>query len=225
MDSVAITGWGAFIASVVIFCGSVWLLLAMVLGGRLAYFVSASVTLAFMLIMGVVWSINELGPLGELPSWQQTAIGPEISEFGYPEGGWEVPNQDDEEQTGLATEFEGDAIGYLETAIEEGEEGITFEEAEDAVADSEQTRLIEDDGTTYGGTVLVPNQTLQDAAEKDDSIELPEPVTVVMEFDPGNTLGLARQITLGTLILLVIHLFFLGRAERKVKQLPGAEVA
>lgn len=225
MDSVAITGWGAFIASVVIFCGSVWLLLAMVLGGRLAYFISASITLAFMLIMGVVWSINTLGPLGELPSWGQTAIGANVQEFGYPEGDWFAPNLDDEEQAGLATEFEGDALDYLGTAIEEGEEGITFEEPEDAVADSEATRLIEQDGTTYGATQLVPNQALEDAAKQDPSLELPDPVTVVMEYDPGNPLGLARQITLGTLILLVMHLFFLGRAERKVKQLPGAEVA
>jgi len=225
MDAVTITGWGAFISAVLIFCGSVWLLLAMVLGGRLAYFVSASVTLAFVLIMGVVWSINELGPLGELPTWNQTAIGQDVSQFGYPEGDWFTPPEDDEEQSGLATEFEGDAIDYLEAAIEEGEQGIEFEDAQDAVADSDQTRLIEQDGTTYGGTVLVPGTLLEEAAAQDDSIELPEPVTVVMEYDPGNTLGVARQITLGTLILLVLHLFGLSRAERKVKQRPGAEVA
>ena len=225
MDSTFITGAGAVISALLVFCGSVWLLLAMVLGGRLAYFVAASVTLSFVQIMGVVWSINELGPLGELPSWHQTAIGANVSQFGYPEGEWAPPNEDDEKETQLATEFEGDAIDYLEQAIEEGEQGIEFEDAADAVADSEATRLIEQDGTTYGGTTLVPSATLEDAAAQDESIELPESVTVVMEYDPGNTLGVARQITVGTLILLVLHLFGLSRAERKVKQRPGAEVA
>jgi hypothetical protein len=46
-----------------------------------------------------------------------------------------------------------------------------------------------------------------------------------MEFDPGNPLGKARMITLGTFVLLVLHMFGLARSERKVKQRPGAEVA
>lgn len=225
MDATFITGVGAVVAGIVIFCGSVWLLLAMVLGGRLAYFVSASVTLGFLLIMGVVWSINELGPLGELPSFQETAIGPNVSEFGYPDGDWHPPSEDDETEVTLASEFEGDAIDYLESAIDKGTEGITFEDPEDATANTDETRLIEVDGTTYGATVLEPSETLQQAAQKDPKIELPEPVTVVMEYDPGNTLGPARMITLGTLVLLVLHLFGLSRSERKVKARPGAEVA
>jgi hypothetical protein len=219
MDTTFLTGVAAVVAGLLIFCGSVWLLLAMVLGARLAYWVSATVTLAFLLIMGVVWSINPLGPLGESPSFSGTAIGPDVSEFGYPEGDWFAPDEEDDQQTTQKAELEGAAVDYLEASIEEGAEGVEFEEPSDAVVNSDATRLIEVDGTTYGATVLEPTETL---AESGDA---PQPVTVVMQYDPGNLLGPARMITLGTLVLLLIHLFFLGRAERTVKARPGAEVA
>ena len=220
MDSTFITGVAATVAAVLIFCGSVWLVLTMVLGARLAYFVSASVTLGFLLIMGVVWSINPLGPLGEAPSFSGTTIGPEgeVTEFGYPEGDWFVPSEDDDAQTTQKAELEGAAVDFLEQSIENGAEGVEFEEASDAVVNSDASRLIEVDGTTYGATVLDPTEAL---AETDDA---PESVTVVMQYDPGNQLGVARKIAGGTFILLLIHLFFLGRAERTVKARPGAEV-
>lgn len=219
MDTTFITGVGATVASIVIFCGSVWLVLTMVLGARLAYFVSASVTLAFVLIMGVVWSINPLGPLGENPSFTGTAIGPDVSEFGYPEGDWFTPSEDDDQQSTQKAELEGAAVDYLETSIEEGAEGVEFEDPSDAVINADATRLIEVDGETFGATVLEPTEAL---AETGDA---PVPVTVVMEYDPGNLLGPARVITAGTFLLLLIHLFFLSRAERTVKARPGAEVA
>ena len=59
----------AFVSAMLVFVGSAFLLLALILGPKLAYFVTASITLAFTLIMGVVWSINPLGPLGEAPEW------------------------------------------------------------------------------------------------------------------------------------------------------------
>jgi hypothetical protein len=218
MDSTFITGVGATVAAILIFCGSVWLVLTMVLGARLAYFVSASVTLGFLLIMGVVWSINPLGPLGESPSFTGTSIGPDASEFGYPEGDWFVPSEDDAAQMTQKAELEGAAVDYLEISIENGAEGVEFEEASDAVVNTDESRLIEVDGTTYGGAVLEPTEA---EAESDDP---PTPVTVIMEYDPGNQLGPARMITGGTFLLLLIHLFFLGRAERTVKARPGAEV-
>jgi hypothetical protein len=219
MDGTFITGAAATVASILIFCGSVWLVLAMVLGSRLAYFVSASVTLAFMLIMGVVWSINPLGPLGESPSFSETAIGSGVSQFGYPEGDWYTPPEDDEQQAAIVSELEGAATDALELAIEEEAEGVEFEDVGDAIVNQEASRLIEVDGTMYGATVLEPTELV---AESEDP---PDAVTVVMEYDPGNLLGVARWITLFTALLLGVHLFLLGRAERTVKARPGAEVA
>ena len=219
MDSTFVTGVAATVAAIVIFCGSVWLVLTMVLGAKLAYFVSAAVTLGFLLIMGIVWSINPLGPLGESPSFTGTAIGPDVSEFGYPDGDWFVPSEDDDAQMAQKAELEGAATDYLETSIEKEAEGVEFEDTSDAVVNSDASKLIEVDGTTYGATVLEPTEALAETEEA------PASVTVVMEYDPGDQLGVARKITGGTFLLLLVHLFFLGRAERTVKSRPGAEVA
>jgi hypothetical protein len=79
MDLLFIEGVAAVASAVIVFCGSVFLLLAMVVGGRLAYFVTATITLAFLLMMGVVWSINPLGPVGSLPEWRPFQIGAEAA--------------------------------------------------------------------------------------------------------------------------------------------------
>ncbi len=63
MDAIFVEGVAAVLAGIIVFCGSVFFLLSLVVGARLAYFITASVTLAFLSIMGVVWSVNPLGPL------------------------------------------------------------------------------------------------------------------------------------------------------------------
>ena len=220
MDATTITGYAAAISAVIVFCGSVWLLLTMVLGARLSYFVTASVTLAFVFIMGVVWSINQLGPVAQLPTWNERAIGPEVSDFGYPDGEWAVPNEDDEHETTISSEFEGDATDYLEASIEEEAEGIEFTNILEAQIDEEATKLIEVDGDTFGATVFNPIDDLELEGGRTE----PDPVVVVMGYDPGNPLKEGRYVAIGSLILLVLHLFGLSHAERKAKQRPGAEV-
>ena len=98
MDVPFISGMAAFVSSILIFCGSAFLLMMLVMGARLAYFVTASITLAFVLILGIVWSINPLGPVGQLPNWEPIGLGQDASaiEFGpasaYPDDPWRVPD-------------------------------------------------------------------------------------------------------------------------------------
>jgi hypothetical protein len=137
-----------------------------------------------------------------------------VSEFDFPEGDWRVPNEDDDAEAAIRSDFEGDAADYLETAIAEGEGEIGFEGSDEATVNQDATRLIEVDGTTYGGTVFDPLEGVE-----------ADPVVVIMSYDPGNPLSVGRQVALGSFVLLGLHLFGLSRAERKAKQLPGAEVA
>ncbi|HVL65250.1 MAG TPA: hypothetical protein VM573_08800 [Actinomycetota bacterium] len=223
MDTTFITGMAAFISSVIVFCGSVWLLLAVVMGSRLAYFVTATVTLAFTLMMGLVWSFTPLGPLGELPSFQPEAIGASPSEldFGqasaYPEGEWRVPDAEDETESQHVSDLESSAGDYLEQAIEEGEV-TTFESAGDAQVVADSARLIEIGGTEYGAVLMQPAPD-EGAEAETASVGDPNTVLVVMEFDPGNPQGLARTITIGTLLLFLLHMFGLSRAERRAREL------
>ena len=213
MDLVFIEGVAAVVSAIIVFCGSVFLLLAMVMGGRLAYFVTASVTLAFLLIMGVVWSINPLGPVGEAPSWSGVDAGPDAAQLElaaaaqYPEGPWQPVDPDDAAQSAQASELETSSTDYLEGAIERGEVD-TFEDVEDATANPDLTRLLEQGGREYGAVTLEP----ADGAQGEETV-------IVMSYDPGNPLGPARMITLGTFVLLVAHLVGLSIVERRARNL------
>ena len=212
MDLLFLEGISATVAAIIIFCGSVFLLLAMVLGGRLAYFVTASVTLAFLLMMGIVWSINPLGPVGKLPEWDPLDIGTDASQFElgaagqYPEGSWQAVDPEDTAQTAQASELESSATDYLETAIDEGEVD-TFEAASDAAVNTDLTRLLTQGDNQYGAVTLEPAEGAQG-----------EETVIVMSYDPGNPLGPARAITVVTFLLLVLHLVGLSMSERRARQ-------
>lgn len=231
MDSVFVQGLAGFIAAILVFCGSVWLLLALVLGARLAYFVAASVTLSFVLILGVVWSVGTpLGPVGELPSWNSVAVGDTADEvdFGpisaYPDGGgWRPANPEDQAETSQIAELEGEATELLAEAMRR-EEIQSFSRQEEAVINSENSRLLEQDGTQYGAVTFepAPAPTPTGAQTGDEPEEDPvDPnaqAIVVMEYDPGNPLGKARLITAGTALLFAGHMIGLARAERSAKR-------
>jgi hypothetical protein len=212
MDMTFLEGAAAVVSAIIVFMGSIWLLLTMVLGARLAYFIVASVALGFLVIMGIVWSLpaqNPLGPVGTLPDFEPIAIAesPDEIDFGpassYPEGDWRAPNEDDVAEQAKAAELENGAVNLLDTAVDEGRIE-SFEDPEDAVVDGDSVRLLTEDGTEYGMVTFEPVP----------GVDGGNPVAL-LRFDPGNPLGPARMITAGTAVLWIAHLFGLGRAERR----------
>lgn len=239
MDTAFFTGMSAFVSSMIVFVGSVFLLLALIMGARLAYFVIASITLGFTLIMGVVWSINPLGPLGQLPEWVPIDAAEDASSLeyeqasDYPEGGWAVADPEDPIQVTQASELESAASEYVAQQISEGElEG--FPATPQFTIKEDSTRLLIEDESTHGVTIvevlppleppelgIPPGQDRRDAAvsEEESGAEELEPlgeVAVAAEYDAGNPLGVARQITVGTLVLFILHLIGLSMSERRV---------
>lgn len=231
MDTIALEGYGVFISGIIVFCGSIWLLLAVVLGSRLAYFITATVTLGFLLIMSTVWSFTQLGPLGELPSWSgiSAAADPAEVDFpaagAYPEGEWAPPAEDDDEAITHATEAEGAAGEYLSEQIDTDKITTFGEDAEgvkvEPVATTDSTLLLQDGENLYGATLFQAPAATEGGTVEPASVGDPETVLVVVEFHPGNPLGVARKILVGVLLLFVLHLVGLSRAERKAK---GTEV-
>lgn len=217
MDIPFISGMAAFVSSILIFCGSAFLLLMLVMGARLAYLVTASITLAFTLILGVVWSINPLGPVGQMPSWDPVGIGQDPSDIefsqatAYPDDPWHEPATDDEAEAARVAELESSAADAVTEAAQAGEvQGLpSVIDSATVVGDDGTTVLLERDGKEYGATRLEVVGTAGD-----DPIE----VMVVMEYDPGNPLGEARLITLGTFILLVLHLVALSLSEKRARR-------
>ena len=221
LDQTFWTGAAAVASAIIVFCGGVWLVLAIVLGNKLAYFVTASITLAFVLIMTIVWSFAQpatpLGPVGQLPEFLTEAVGePGEVDFGaadaYPNEPWRAVDEEDDAETARAAEAETAALDAVELAIED-QEITTFESIDDAAVVSDSTRFLEQDGTEYSATLVGPT---------DEEIDINNPegaVLVISQYDPGNPLGLARTIGLGTLVALVAHLVLLSRSERKARQL------
>lgn len=233
MDLVFIEGIAAVVSGLIVFVGSVWLLLAVIMGGRLAYFVTASVTLGFIFIMTLVWSYGDpLGPVGQMPEWNPVGIGESASEleFGpaseYPEDPWETPGKDDQEALTKAAELESAAIDYLADAIQEKEGGEFLAEADASVV-AESARLYTQGEDEYGALTLEASTSAIEKAKEADPDQAVTPddasLIVVMKYDPGNPLGKARMIAGGTFIIFALHLFGLSRAERKVKREQNVE--
>jgi hypothetical protein len=224
MDVIFTVGVGVVLSGIIVFVGSVWLLLSMVLGPRLAYFVAASITLAFLLIISVAWSVNPLGPVGELPSWGPVAIGEDASqlEFGpassYPDSPWRVPSEEDATEQTQKSELETDAGDYFETALTEGD--LDVPAGSTGAASTDETRFLEQDGDLFGAVTL---EVTPPAGGGGGATAEPATVVTVLEYDPGDPLGRARIAVAGAFVLLVLHLFGLSRSERRARREAEAE--
>jgi hypothetical protein len=81
--------------------GMVYLLMSMVLGSKLAYWVEGAITFGVLAIMSFIWFVSALGPTGADTAWEAIALGPKLTEakaFGttynvadYPGDGWQAP--------------------------------------------------------------------------------------------------------------------------------------
>jgi hypothetical protein len=223
-----VLGIAAVFSGIVIFCGSVWLLLAIILGGKLAYFVTASVTLGFLLIMGGVWSYGcpnnfrlpgcgdtPLGPVDKVPEWDPIAIGEGEVNFGpaaqYPGDPWFTADPEDDQQKKQAGELEGAAADYLEAEIAAG--NTSYAQPEDAIVADDSTKLLKNDEGLFGALILEPGENLA-TGEPFEGEEL----TVIMQYDFGHQWRKARRIMGGTFLLFALHLFGLSRAEKAAKR-------
>ncbi|MGH2700177.1 MAG: hypothetical protein ACRDJ2_00205 [Actinomycetota bacterium] len=247
MDTIFVEGVAAVVSAVIVFCGSVWLLLTMVLGARLAYFITASVTLAFVVMMGLVWSLNPLGPVGALPGWEEISVtedqagleGP--SAGSYPDSPWQSFDEENEDEQALASELESAATDSAGAGIDAGDIEAFTDPAQVIVSEG-SARYLESEGVRYGAVQLEPAPAPEEEEEEEGpeepiqqlevppvpspsptpASELPDEnarVFVLFELDPGNPLGTARTITAGGFLLLVAHLFGLGRSERRSRAL------
>lgn len=230
MDLLALTrtnieGALVVVAALVIFGGSVWLLLSAVVGVRMGYLIMATGFFGFFVILTAIWAFGapgtppNLGPRGNLPTWFGLAQGRDLTSptfpvvQRYPEAPWQEP----EGKPALSSEVEAVTLAFQEFLAEQAggqlrRAGIQGEIAPD-------TFVIEDlRFTTAGETKLAAARAFATSGG-------PE-VTVVGYKDPGD-LALPSWLFLAAAVVgFVAHLPFLDRAERKRKQfLTGGQQA
>jgi hypothetical protein len=104
--------FAVFIA-VTVFIGSVYLLLSLVLGARLAYFLTGSIVFGILVILSIIWFGSVLGPKGAPTTWEALGAGPDLQEVtghgntfdlsDYPGGEWKEPSEKDRPVEGAGT--------------------------------------------------------------------------------------------------------------------------
>ncbi|MGH2721235.1 MAG: biotin/lipoyl-containing protein [Actinomycetota bacterium] len=112
--------FAVFIA-VLVFIGSVYLLLSLILGARLAYFLTGSIVFGILVILSIIWFGSVLGPKGAPTTWEALGAGPDLQEVtghgntfdlrGYPGGDWKAPSKGD-----TPVEGAGDTLTESENA-------------------------------------------------------------------------------------------------------------
>ncbi|HVE76743.1 MAG TPA: hypothetical protein VND22_08285, partial [Actinomycetota bacterium] len=102
MDSVFINGMLAFLIAFAVFIGSVYLLVALILGPRLGYFVVATNLLGIIAMLALFWvgiSLiplpqlglgTALGPKGAETTWHGIGAGPDVTSVEHEFGTFEV---------------------------------------------------------------------------------------------------------------------------------------
>lgn len=103
MDPLVIKGVLALAAFILVFIGTPWLLLTMVVGPKLGYWVTGSVFFGIMVLLSVIWFGTALGPKGPETTWHAGGVGTDLTSleaFGetydvsdYPGGEWKRPSR------------------------------------------------------------------------------------------------------------------------------------
>jgi hypothetical protein len=197
-----------------------------VLGRSLAYFVTASITTGFISILAVVWSLNPLGPVGQLPKWIPIDMAESSSELNfdqassYPDSPWATADENDPAQITQASELDSAATEYFTKQLTDGKlQGI--EAGSTATVAEDSTFLLQQGGAQYGATKLEVAPPVAAPGTETTGQETSTPSTpaaelyFVAKYDPGNPLGQARMIAVGAFGVFLLHLFGLSRLERR----------
>ena len=217
------TDWRAIIAlptAILLFFGSIFLLLRSNLGTRRAYLVEASAFFGFMVILSTFWTFGAPGtpqatgptnlpgtqPNAYQPTWVAFAIDSLVAEDPaysivkeYPEGFGPVPEDFQQEaetgaseiQTFFASDEGGNNLGDLDEVLE-----IQYAEA-----------------TNGRPIIAVTYQPIGDTGEPEG-----DPVTFFGFFDEGNIIFPGLVVMAISILGFLLHAFLLDRDEQRERR-------
>jgi len=222
-------GVAVTVCALILFVGSIYVLLAAVFGLRMAYLVTAVSFFGWMIIFSLIWLFGspfstppDQGPRGYEPHWQVFAAGTGSvpSAFDptkvYPTGPWKAPSG---EQTTEVDTVKAVMQKYLaaRAAGDLKKQGVK-ECPEDVVNPTNCFKL---DPTTFviqdvkftkvGGTDLVGAHAFYGPGATE--------LAVFASFDKGNVPKYSFAFLGASIFGFLIHLPFLDRAERKRKEI------
>jgi hypothetical protein len=218
-------GAGVTIMGLTIFVGSIYVLLSAVLGRSMGFLVLIVAFSGWMVIQSSLWLFGfwsqgletptNLGPRGSEPSWVvlEAASGDTSDKYDtfsqYPDGPWELPDENDAEQTADVQSASGAVTAFLAEQLN----------AELGRAETDPTAIA---GTQFS----VDSIKFADAEDGKTKIAVAESHftgggpqwTVSLYYDSGSVPRYSYMFLAGAIIVFLIFLPLLDRAEKKRKE-------
>jgi hypothetical protein len=199
----------------------VYLLLAAVFGPRMGYFVMAVALLGWMVILSALWAFGfwsqgldtptNLGPRGTEPHWEAFGVGVQVASSSYrlvekyPDRPWVAPKNADDERTA--------SVGTVTTAVQD----FLAAQANEQLAESGSKEQVQPEDFTVTD-VEFTSVDRTSLAGAHAFFSGGGPTLTVFAYHNSGTVPLYSYAFLGaSLVLFVIHVPFLDRAERKRK--------
>jgi hypothetical protein len=225
--------------AIIVFVGSIYLILASVFGPRMGYLVLAVAFFGWMMIFAALWSFGfysqgpttkvNLGPRGVEPHWQPVAAGVRVASPGYsvisryPGKPWFEPTDlDDPRQA---------SVGTVTTAVQD----FLAEQANRELIAAGKEKPSQVKSTTGGTEEVGPNALVQPADFTVTDVGFTKSghtslaaahavfngggpqVTVLSYHDSGNVPVYSYAFLAVSVLGFLVHLPFLDRAERRRK--------
>lgn len=218
-------GAGVTIASIILFIGSVYVLLAAIFGRWMGYLVLMIGLSGWMILLSALWLFGfwsqgietptNLGPRGADPAWQVLAAGldPDAERFStfesYPADPWREPEGDTDEEAGDIQSVTATATSFLahDANIELGIEPETAEAVTPTQFTVDEIRFARSDD---GGTRLAVVRAHFNGGGPT--------TTLSMYYDTGSVERYSLMFLIGSIVFFLAHLPLLDRAERHRKE-------
>jgi hypothetical protein len=216
-----IVGYLTVAMAIIIFIGSVFLLLAAVFGPRMGYLVMAVALFGWMIILSSLWAFGfwsggldtktNLGPRGTEPHWQAFGVGVQVASSSYPVVN-SYPAKPWVASQGVNDERDA-SVGTVTTAVQD----FLAAQANAQLATSGSKETVEAadftvtdvEFTSVGRTSLAGAHAFFSGGG---------PTLTVFAYHNSGTVPIYSFFFLGTsIVLFLIHVPFLDRAERRRK--------
>lgn len=218
-------GAGVTVMAFILFVGSVYLLLSAIFGRWMGYLVLAIAFSGWMILLSVLWLFGlkaqgpetplNLGPRGAEPAWivlnaGETAHAEDFSTFdAYPEGPWFAPNDENEALASSKLSVSGAATTFL---AEEANAELGIDHEDPNAIDGTRFTV---DGVRFAGAD--DGRTNLAVVEAHFTGGGPK-ILLSMYHDSGSVPRYSIMFLVGSIVMFLIHVPLLDRAERKRKE-------